>query len=214
MMAVRIKICGITNPGDATISAELGADTLGFIFYGESPRYITPQKAREIIRTLPPFVSTVGVFVNETENIVLKTAELCNLHEVQLSGDEPPDFLNGAPFKVIRAVRVKDRRSFESIRLYPKGTSFLLDTFRPGSYGGTGETFDWEMIRGYTDDYRIIIAGGLVPENVGDVIKRFRPFGVDVSSGVESSPGRKDPKKIRDFIENARLAQNVKEKNL
>lgn len=212
-MGIRIKICGITNEVDAQTAARLGADALGFIFYKKSPRFVTPDAAREIICGLPPFISTVGVFVDESTDRIAETAERCGLSAVQIypNGPEGPsnsidNFSGETPFKVIRAIRVKDAESLEVIGLYRKGTTFLLDTYRLNAHGGTGSSFDWGLVKKYIPDYRIIIAGGLNAENVGRVIEDYAPYGVDVASGVEVEPGVKDSDKIESFITNARKA--------
>lgn len=206
-MAVRIKICGITNTDDALLSAKLGADALGFIFYKKSPRYISPVDAKSIIKKLPPFVSRVGVFVNESRDSVIETATECSLTAVQLSGDETRDFLMSLPFRAIKAIRVKDDSSLRVIRSYNPGATILLDSFVPGAYGGTGTSFDWQLVGGYLNDYHIIMAGGLRPENVSDMVSGLKPYGVDVSSGVEQSPGKKDPEKLRSFVRNVKNAE-------
>ena len=206
-MAVRIKICGITRIKDALLAADSGADAVGFIFYKKSPRYISPEAAGEIIQKLPPFITSVGVFVSEQEEIVKNTVSLCQLDAVQLHGDEPADFLAGAPFKKIRAIRVKDSNSLDIISDYQAGSTFVLDAFHPDVHGGTGLSFDWSLTRDYLDDYNIIIAGGLKADNVANVIEEFNPYGVDVSSGVEIEPGVKDPDKLCNFIKIARQAE-------
>jgi len=210
-MSTRIKICGITNFDDAEHSARLGADALGFIFYKKSPRFVAPKKAREIISGLDPFVSTVGVFVDESVDSICETAEMCRLSAVQVYPDRlntneagVDEFSDNLPFETIRAIRAKNADALSLIELYKKGTTFLIDTYKPGAHGGTGETFDWNLVRKYISHYNIIIAGGLNAENVGDVIGNFAPYGVDVASGVELEPGKKDPEKLRRFIINAK----------
>ncbi len=210
-MAIKIKICGITNPDDAILSAKLGADALGFIFYKKSPRYISPVDAKAIIKRLPPFVSSVGIFVNESRDSVIEIATECSLTAVQLSGDETRDFFMSLPFQVIKAVRVKDASSLGVIRSYDPGATILLDSFVPGTYGGTGTSFDWQLVGGYLNDYHIIMAGGLRPENVSDMLRELRPYGIDVSSGVEQSPGKKDPEKLRSFVRNVKKAEFYKD---
>ncbi|MBN1574241.1 MAG: phosphoribosylanthranilate isomerase [Deltaproteobacteria bacterium] len=208
-MGIRIKICGITNDRDALAAARLGADALGFIFYPKSPRFVTPEAAEEIVRGLPPFISTVGVFVDEPVELIARTAEMCCLNAVQIYPEGPngPDeFPDDLPFRVIRAIRVKDAGSLELISSYKKGTTFLLDTYRPGAHGGTGISFDWGLVKKYIPDYRIIIAGGLNAENVGRVVGEYAPYGVDAASGVEKEPGVKDHQKLDRFITNAQIA--------
>lgn len=206
-MSVRIKICGITNLDDALLSAKLGADALGYIFYKKSPRYISPKDAKSIIQKLPPFVSSVGVFVNESLDSVIETARDCSLTAVQLSGDETQDFLMSLPFQAIKAIRVKDSLSLGVIRFYNPGAALLLDSFVPGAYGGTGTSFDWQLVKEYLNDYHIIIAGGLRPNNVSNMVRELRPYGVDVSSGVEQAPGKKDPEKLKSFVRNIKKAE-------
>ncbi len=209
-MGIRIKICGITNEVDAQAAARLGADALGFIFYPKSVRFVTPEVALEIITKLPPFVSTVGVFVDEPADRIVRTAEMCGLNAVQIypngpgGPDEFDESLSDLPFRVIRAIRVKDAGSLKVISSYKGGTAFLLDTYRPGTPGGTGSSFDWDLVKKYIPDYRIIIAGGLSAENVGRVVGEYAPYGVDAASGVESEPGVKDHQKLERFITNAR----------
>jgi phosphoribosylanthranilate isomerase len=175
-----------------------------------------PEAAREIIGGLPPFVSTVGVFVDEPAEEIARTAGMCNLSAVQVYPTEsnggpggpgdPDDFPGDLPFRVIRAIRVKDAGSLEVMTAYKKGTTFLLDTYRPDAHGGTGQVFDWSLVKKYIPDYRIIIAGGLDAENVGRVIKDYAPYGVDAASGVEREPGVKDHDKIERFITSARFS--------
>jgi phosphoribosylanthranilate isomerase len=203
-MSVRVKICGITRLADALAAEGAGADALGFVFYPESPRYISPGNARMICREISPFVARVGVFVNRNRAFIVETVHRCGLTAVQLSGDEPADFLADAPFPVIRAVRVRQSCDLRSLAGYPSGTTFVLDSFAPGAYGGTGVPFDWDLLDEDIGAGRIIIAGGLTPQNVGNVVGRLRPYGVDVASGVEESPGIKDHIKIRRFIQAAR----------
>ncbi len=200
-MTVRVKICGITRPIDALAAEKAGADALGFVFHPASPRYISPEDARMICREISPFIARVGVFVNRTEDFIIETVGRCGLSAAQLSGDEPADFLAGAPFPIIRAVRVRERGDVRSLAAYPPGSTIVLDSFTPGSYGGTGVPFDWDLLGADAARCRIIIAGGLTPQNVGKAVGRLRPFGVDVASGVEESPGIKDHAKMRRFIE-------------
>jgi phosphoribosylanthranilate isomerase len=203
-MTVRIKICGITRAIDALAAERLGADALGFVFFPQSPRYISPEDARAICRRLSPFVARVGVFVNRERDFIEETVGRCGLSAVQLSGDEPADFLADAPFPVIRAVRVRDGGDLRSLAGFRVGDAVVLDTFAPGAYGGTGVPFNWDLLDGGVGGRRIIMAGGLTPENVGDAVRRFRPYGVDVASGVEERPGIKDHIKIGRFIREVR----------
>ena len=201
-MRTRVKICGITRLDDARLAVELGAAALGFNFYPPSPRYIAASAAAEIIRRLPPFVTPVGVFADETDaEHVAAVAREARVIAVQLHG---PRFLEASGllvgFLLIHAVAVRDDfRPDELGRL--KASAFMLDTFDPGLRGGTGRTFDWSIAREAKKYGPIILAGGLTPENVGQAIREVRPFAVDVASGVESAPGIKDPVKLRTFFE-------------
>jgi len=206
MGRVRVKICGITSREDAECAAACGADALGFIFYPSSPRHVTPQEASRIIDALPPFVTPVGVFVNEPADSVRRAVEMAGLRAVQLSGDEPPEACQELPVPVIRTVRVRAGFSVDDLSAYPVGT-FHLDTQREGQYGGTGTTFDWNLARDAARVRRVIVAGGLTPGNVADAIRITRPYGVDSGSGVEAEPGRKDHRKLADFVRAARSAE-------
>ena len=196
---VRAKICGITNRDDALCAVDNGADALGFNFYEKSLRYIAPEKAGEIVFDLPPFVTPVGVFVNASDREIDIAVKLAGLRAIQLHGDEPPEACLGHAVPVIRALRVGCNFDVQIMRSYLVST-FLLDTERAGSYGGTGETFDWTKAVGAKGYGRIILAGGLNPDNVREAIERVGPYAVDASSGVEAEPGKKDHKKVRDFL--------------
>jgi phosphoribosylanthranilate isomerase len=198
---IRVKICGITNLKDALLACELGADALGFNFYPESPRYITPEDAWHIICQLPPLVLSVGVFVDAELDVVNRLAGLVGLDWVQLHGQETPEYCLGTEHRVIKAIRLKDQESLASVAPYRNTVqAFLLDTYRADLVGGTGETFDWSLARQAQKYGPIILAGGLTPENVAQAIEAARPQAVDVASGVESSPGKKDPEKLRAFF--------------
>jgi phosphoribosylanthranilate isomerase len=198
---VRIKICGITNSGDALLAAELGAHALGFIFYKKSPRYITPDKARLIIGQLPPLVATVGVFVDEDASQVREIASLAGLDWIQLHGSESPDYCRSLGRRVIKGFRVKGEEIYAQLTEYQGAAlAFLLDTYKPGTPGGTGETFDWQLAREVRKCGPIILAGGLTPDNVAEAIKIAQPGAVDVASGVEAAPGKKDPERLRAFF--------------
>ena len=196
---VRAKICGITNRDDALCAIDNGADALGFIFYEKSLRYIAPEKAGEIVFDLPPFVTPVGVFVNASEREIDIAVKLAGLRAIQLHGDEPPEACLGHAVPVIRVLRVGRDFDVQTMRSYLVNT-FLLDTERAGSYGGTGETFDWTKAVEAKRYGRIILSGGLNPDNVREAIERVGPYAVDTSSGVEAEPGKKDHKKVRDFL--------------
>ena len=200
---VRVKICGITNIDDALASVECGADALGFVFFRKSPRFIEPSKASDIARRLPPFVSTVGVFVNESHGRIEEIIREVGLSEIQLHGDEPPSFCGGFSARVIKAVRVSDLKDIEILKEYDVG-AYLLDTYVKDSYGGTGRIFDWDIALEAKRYGRLILAGGLDPDNVGEAIRYVRPYAVDVSSGIEREPGRKDHRQIARFIEAVR----------
>lgn len=202
---VRIKICGITNLEDAFAAVEFGADALGFVFQPISPRAVTPALAKKIVSALPPFMSTVGVFVDKDKSEVEKIIRYVGLHIVQLHGDESPELCEMST-KVIKAIRVRDLTDIESLRRY-KVSAFLLDTYSPHTMGGTGKIFNWALAVEAKKFGRIILAGGLSPENVEEAIKRVQPYGVDVSTGVEGNKkGEKDHRKLRLFIERARKA--------
>lgn len=202
---IKVKICGITSLEDALAAIDAGADALGFVFSPDSPRHVFPEQAASIIRHLPPFVQTVGLFVNEPPETVNAIADQCGLDLVQLHGEETPGYCDNIKRRVIKAFRVKDITSLEPIQDY-RVSACLLDAWSPAAHGGTGRTFNWEFAACAAQTGRIILAGGLTPDNVAEAIRRVRPYGVDVSSGVESSPGRKDPDKVREFIRKAKEA--------
>jgi phosphoribosylanthranilate isomerase len=200
---LRIKICGITNLEDALLAAELGADALGFIFYPPSPRAVAPDAARAIIAQLPPLVTTVGVFVDEDAATVKELAARVGLDWLQFHGNEPPDYCRSLGRRVIKGFRLQDAASLESLNDY-RGVvqAFLLDTYKKGQVGGTGETCDWDLARQAHKYGPIILAGGLNPANVARAIALAQPQAVDVASGVEAKPGKKDPEKLRAFFIN------------
>ena len=212
MARVKVKICGITNWTDARRAIAGGAELLGFNFYERSPRYITPANARRIVRRLPKNVRAVGVFVNETEQKMLDTARTVGLDQLQLHGDESPAMVArlARSLPVIKAVRV--RKPFRASQLAPfkRASAFLLDGFDRSARGGTGKTFDWEIARRAKRYGRIFLAGGLTPENIGDAIRAARPYAVDVCSGVEARPGKKDPVRMRKLLRAAGAAPNKK----
>jgi phosphoribosylanthranilate isomerase len=203
---LRIKICGITNREDALAAIDCGADALGFVFYSESPRAITPEKAKSIVSEFQPFVTSVGVFVNEAKSELERIADYAGLNILQLHGTESPDdcCINKT---VIKAIRVKELTDLEPLNQYKSVSAFLLDTYAPHSIGGTGQRFNWEIAIEAKKFGKIILAGGLTPDNVAEAIKTVFPYGIDVCSGVESKKkGKKDHKKLRQFIERARKA--------
>ncbi|MDA0708839.1 MAG: phosphoribosylanthranilate isomerase [bacterium] len=203
MSAVRVKICGITNREDALCAVEAGADALGFIFYAKSPRFVAPETVGEIVAVLPPFVTAVGVFVNAPEERIDAVVKLAGLRAIQLHGDEPPEACLGHAVPVIRAVRVGADFSPEHLRAYLVDT-FLLDTAKSGMYGGTGKTFDWSAAQAAKPMGRLILSGGLTPDNVAEAIAHVAPYAVDTGSGVESEPGRKDHEKVKAFVKAVR----------
>lgn len=208
-MPVRVKICGITNLNDAQAAIDFGADALGFIFFPGSSRCITAEAAAAIIRTLPPFITKVGVFVDAPVDHIVRTARACSINTAQLHGNEPPglcDEVAAAGLGVIKAFRMKGSESLAELRSY-RTSAFLLDGYVPGQQGGTGEVFNWELaVQAKVFGFPIILAGGLTPANIGSAIQSVRPHAVDVSSGVEFSPGKKDLTKVRAFIEGAKSA--------
>ena len=200
---VKVKICGITNSEDALIAVEAGADALGFIFAEQSPRCITPQKAAVIIAKLPPFVQSVGLFVNAEPERINWLADFCGLDIVQLHGEEGPDICPEIRRRVIKAFRVKDAASLAAMPAY-QVAGYLLDAWVPDAHGGTGLTFDWGLAAGAKQFGPLILAGGLTPENVRSAVETVGPYAVDVSSGVEAAPGKKAAEKVREFIKQAK----------
>ena len=194
---VKVKICGITNLEDAQLAVNLGADALGFNFCKKSLRYIEPSKAKLIIEELPPLVSTVGVFADEfSPERISSIAHAVGLNAVQLHGSESPEYVRKVDeLRVIKAFRVDTHFDLTLLSLYSAG-AYLLDAFDPERIGGTGRVFDWEIAVAAKSYGRIILAGGLTQENIVDAISRVRPYAVDICSGVESEPGKKDPQKM------------------
>lgn len=190
---VKVKICGITNYDDASMAVNLGADALGFIF-APSPRDISPEEARDIIKKLPLLVKTVAVFVNEDEKVIKEIIEYCGIDIVQLHGDESPGLCSNFMPRTIKAFRVKDESSLEDMAPYANSVkAFLLDTYSKKAAGGTGKVFNWEIAeKSRVFDVPIILAGGLSPANIEEAVKKVSPYAVDISSGIESSPGKKD----------------------
>jgi phosphoribosylanthranilate isomerase len=208
---MRIKICGITRHEDARAAASLGVDALGFIFYSQSPRYISPANAAEIIKKLPPFVSKVGVFVDEDPHRMLEIARITNIDTVQLHGSESPEYCASIPLPVIKVFSVRDDFDVSALSSY-KTAGYLLDTWDSERKGGSGKTFDWSAAVaacGVCDT--VILSGGLGPSNVKEAIETVRPYAVDVNSGVEISPGVKNLYKMRDVVSIVR--QNAVNRN-
>jgi phosphoribosylanthranilate isomerase len=213
-MPTRVKICGITRLEDAELAVELGAAALGFNFYPPSPRYIGLREARSIIERLPPFVTAVGVFARETDYArVLLIARQARVSALQVDGfpcSSAPDLQQLAErYSIIATLRVTDDFQPESLKLVTGSATFLLDASHPTLRGGTGRTFDWNLAREAKQYGRIILAGGLTPENVAEAIRTVWPYAVDVASGVESVPGKKDPGKLRDFFAAVREADRT-----
>jgi len=205
-MRTRVKICGITCLEDAHAAIRAGADALGFVFYAPSKRYIEPDRAAEIIRQLPPFVTSVGLFVNAESTLLESVLKQVPLDLLQFHGDETNDdcVRVGRPF--IKALRVRPGLDLvEAFEAFPDARGILLDAYRPGVPGGTGEVFDWDLIPALIAE-RITLAGGLEPDNVGRAIATVRPYAVDVSGGVEARPGIKDHDKVAAFVQAARAA--------
>jgi phosphoribosylanthranilate isomerase len=199
-MSTRVKICGVTNLADALAAVEAGADALGFNFYEKSPRHMTVPAAAKISRHLPPFIMCAGVFVNAPEELVLRAIGECSLTLLQFHGDEPPEFCTQFGLMSMKAFRIQNARSLRELPKY-QTDAYLLDAFSPAARGGTGESFNWKLaIEAQKFGKPVFLAGGLTPENVAAAVREVRPFGVDVASGVERSPGKKDHKKVQAFI--------------
>lgn len=201
----RVKICGITRWKDARIAVDHGADALGFVFYDKSPRFLSAGKARQIIRKLPPFVASVGVFVDAPLEEIQSIVQTCGLTAVQLHGGESPAFCNHFSTKVIKAFRVRGNRLPAKISRYDVH-ALLLDTFRAGIPGGTGHVFPWEVARKAKRYGRVVLAGGLNNGNVSEAVRSVKPYAVDVSSGVEEKPGIKDPRLLKEFLERVKAS--------
>jgi phosphoribosylanthranilate isomerase len=208
---VMVKICGITNATDARRAVDAGADFLGFNFYPKSPRYIAPAKARRIALRLPTKVCVVGVFVNATEETILEIARTVGLDFLQLHGDESPEMVSRLKrtLPVIKAIRVRNSFRPASLARFGRSDALLLDGFDRRRHGGTGKTFAWDIARGAKRYGRIFLAGGLKPENVADAIRTAKPYAVDVCSGVEVKPGKKDPARLRALMEAVKTARAV-----
>ena len=200
MNRVRVKICGIRTLEEGRVAVDAGADALGFNLWPRSPRYITPESAREIVAAVSPFVTCVGVFVNEDAGRVRELASDLGLGAVQLHGDEPPEYCSGFDtVKVIKAIRVGPEFDPALLKSY-RVSAILLDAKLKGSYGGTGRTFDWHFAIEAMQYGPIILSGGLNENNIADAIEQVRPAAIDICSGVEAEPGRKDLDKLRSFM--------------
>jgi phosphoribosylanthranilate isomerase len=209
---VKVKICGITNHRDALLAVDMGADILGFVL-APSPRQVSPEKVRSIIETLPPFVSAVGVFVDEDEKTIKDIADFCRLNQVQLHGNESPDFCRRFRPKAIKAFRLQDATSLLSIRAYQGHVqAVLLDTFQKGKAGGTGRIFPWDLaIKAKEFNLPVILSGGLNLVNVQQAVLTVKPYALDVNSGIEEKPGKKDPllmKQLMGAVRVARMAES------
>jgi phosphoribosylanthranilate isomerase len=207
-MSVKVKICGITNVADGLAAVEAGADMIGLMFYERSPRNITLATAAEIARVLPPFVVKVGVFVNPGEDIVMRAIGDCGVSLLQFHGEETPEFCTQFGVMSMKAFRVRGPETLAELPKY-QTDAWLLDAYSPDTYGGTGAEFNWDLALEAAQFGRpIFLAGGLTPENVAEAVRRVQPFGVDVSSGVESAPGKKAHAKVRAFIEAVKQASD------
>jgi phosphoribosylanthranilate isomerase len=203
---IKIKVCGITKIEDALAAQALGADAIGMVF-AKSPRRVEKEQAREIVQALPPFVHLVGVFVDEEKSVIEDIADFCRLTVLQFHGSESPEYCAGFGRRVIKAFRISQREDIERLKPYQgKVSAFLLDTYHPMFAGGTGQAFDWDMAKEAGKIGPIILAGGLNPDNIEAAIRAVKPYAVDVSSGVEMTPGKKDHDKMRLFIERVQQA--------
>ena len=201
----KVKICGITTSADARVAVEAGADMIGLIFYPPSPRYVTPEQAQTIVASLPADVPAVGVFVNASVDTVTRVAQTSGVQIVQLHGDEGPAMCQQLPWRVVKTLRFTAQVQPEMMRQYTV-EAFLIEGFHAEVYGGGGARADWQRVASLHHYGRIILAGGLTPENVCEAIRIVRPYAVDVCSGVEATPGTKDWHKVRTFVHNAKNA--------
>ena len=209
-MSVRVKICGITNLADARAAIAAGADALGFVFVPGTPRYISPDLACEIVRELPPFIARVGLFVDAETRTVAEALVRSGMDTLQFHGEETPDFVRQfrRAVKVMKAFRVRGEETLLRLPAYADAVdAILLDAYVAGAHGGTGARFDWKLaVQARNLGRPLVLAGGLTPANVAEAVRTVRPYGVDVSSGVESAPGQKDPEKLAGFVRAARSA--------
>lgn len=206
-MSVKVKICGITNTPDALAAIEAGADLLGFVFYENSPRHVTVRDAANIIRELPPFAIKAGVFVDASEDLVMRAIGDCGLNLLQFHGNETPEYCSQFGLMSMKAFRVRDGESLKALPNYLTD-AWLLDAFAADKIGGTGERFNWDLaVEARKLGRLIFLAGGLTPANVADAVRKVQPFGVDVSSGVEVEPGKKDHAKVQEFIKAAKSVE-------
>jgi phosphoribosylanthranilate isomerase len=207
-MSVKVKICGITSVTDGLAAAKAGADLIGLMFVEKSPRLISLQMAKEISRAVPPHIVKVGVFVNPPEDLVMRAIGECGLGLLQFHGDETPEFCTQFGIMNMKAFRMRDAESLKQLPNY-RTDAYLLDAFSSGARGGTGEKFNWDLaVEAKKFGRPIFLAGGLTADNVDEAVRKVQPFGVDVSSGVESAPGKKDHAKVRAFVRAAKSARN------
>ncbi|MBM3223776.1 MAG: phosphoribosylanthranilate isomerase [Candidatus Tectomicrobia bacterium] len=199
----QVKLCGMTTIADAQVAVEAGADMIGLIFYPPSPRYVTPEQARDIVAQLPAAVRAVGVFVNASVDTITQIVQTSGVHMVQLHGTESPEMCQQLPYPVIKAFRFTAQVRPEMMRQYPVA-AMLVEGFHPDVYGGGGTPADWPLVASLRQYGQIILAGGLTPDNVRQAISIVRPYAVDVCSGVEATPGTKDWDKVRRFVYNAK----------
>ena len=209
-MIVRVKLCGLTRLEDVLLGVELGVDAFGFNFVEGSPRRVTPDLARDLCSALPPFATRVGIFADELPRVMEATALLAGLSCLQLHGDEPPESCRAIALPWYKAHRVGAGFQPESVSRY-RASTCLLDASVPGEKGGTGATFDWKVARVASAYARVIVAGGLTPANVGEAIAVARPYAVDVNSGVENAPGKKDRRLLTEFMDRVRGASQTAE---
>jgi len=201
METTRVKICGITSVDDGLMAAEAGADMIGLMFYQQSPRHITLDRAVEISKALPPYVMRVGVFVNSEAALVSRAIGECGLGLLQFHGNESSDFCTRFGIMSMKAIRMRDTATLKELENY-QTEAFLLDAYSKSGLGGTGEKFNWDLaVEAKQFGKPIFLAGGLTPENVADAVRQVQPFAVDVSSGVEWAPGKKDAEKVKAFIQ-------------
>lgn len=205
-MSVKVKICGITNVEDAQAAVAAGADLLGFVFAEESPRCISIEQAVRIAQVLPPYILRVGLFVNAPEELVMHAMNACGLQLLQFHGEETADYCRQFGAMSMKAFRVKGPETIQALTEFPTD-AWLLDAFVPGQRGGSGHSFNWNLaVEAVKLGRPVFLAGGLTPDNVAEAVRTVQPYGVDVSSGVESAPGRKDHAKVQQFIQAAKAA--------
>lgn len=200
-MSVKVKVCGITRAADAILASDLGASAVGFVFWEKSPRFIDPERARAIVSVLPPDVAPVGVFVDAPTQYLTDVVAHVGLAAVQLHGEETPEVCHNLPYRVMKSVSVRDAADDERLTRWPASIMVLLDATDPVRKGGTGRTIDWGIAARVSARRRVFLAGGLTVSNVGEAVRRVRPYAVDVSSGVEATPGVKAPDRVQAFFE-------------